>query len=719
MSSKVTKRVCSKCQFEDETGMLKVCPRDGSALTSRGKDPLLGQVIAEKYEIISMLGKGGMSVVYKAKHNMMNRTVAVKMLRPELVAVPQLLQRFQQESNAVSALRHPNIVTVFDYGLLSSSGTPYIIMDYLEGDTLAHMIKTEKTLTPERAIPLFAQACDALAHSHDQGVIHRDIKPANLLVRVEKNGDESLTIFDFGIAKLLGQDGSTIHKLTTSGEVFGSPLYMSPEQCSGERVTKSTDLYSLACVFYEALVGQAPLGGTSPMETLMKHVNEDPPTMREVAQNKEIPAALEDAIMQALEKDPGDRQIDMREFRDQILDAGNLRINTTSLRMTSDGNLSSKQEDVVAAATARKSSAAVPQPSTRKTSTKNAQVPGGKKREMKAPPPKQEKKLAPVMIGLAVLVAFGVMAGGVFLMVNHNAPNVVMDSESTTDTVSVTGNGADSEEEESADFDGSLTVGHLKNSDVIQLTSIEKEFDAKIDFEGALFNAIPTALRDTPYEGQQEKLMIIPVVLKPSKISCQQAATALFEKIFDTDKKPTWEKITEGFGEAGESKHVLIQEITFPPEMTKDADEPATTDTAKGEESADAAKSKDEESSPEAKSKDGEESESTAKDKDDEDSDATAKSEDGEDAEATAKKSEDGEETTATDGGAKKEGSADATASSETASSAAKVYKEYIIYLKHKKQLVAFQFVPTRITAEELEKTVKDCLPRLQGIVHK
>ncbi len=702
MSSKVTKRVCSKCQFEDETGILKVCPRDGSALTSRGKDPLIGQVIAEKYEIISMLGKGGMSVVYKAKHNMMNRTVAVKMLRPELVAVPQLLQRFQQESNAVSALRHPNIVTVFDYGLLNSSGTPYIIMDYLEGDTLAHIIKKEGgILKPERAIPLFAQACDALAHSHDHGVIHRDIKPANLLIRVEKNGEESLTIFDFGIAKLLGQDGSTIHKLTTSGEVFGSPLYMSPEQCSGERVTKSTDLYSLACVFYETIAGQAPLGGTSPMETLMKHVNEDPLPIREVAPDKEIPEALEFAIMQALEKDPGDRQIDMREFRDQILDAGNLRVNTTSLRMTSDGNLSAKQEDVISAATPRKSSAGVPQPSSKRSTTKSAQIQAYKGKALQAlqnqEQQKKEKKLAPLMIGLAVLLALGVMVGGVYLLINHNAPNVVTDSEKEESTTSSTyesssgegekeeGTSSDTETEEGppANFDGNVTIEQLKGSDSIQLNGIEKEFNAEVDFKGTPFNAIPPALLDTPNPGKEEKVLIIPVLVKPSNISCQQAAIALFDKIFDTAKKPTWEKITDGFGDAAESKNVLIQEITFPPEMTaddKDAGGAETTDKAKSE--------------------DGEDTDAASTSKDDATTAGTDKSKDAE-------------------GAKEDDSSSESAANADEAGGAKKVYKEYIIYLKHKKQLVACQFVPIRITEEELEKTVKEFLPRLEGVVHK
>lgn len=320
-SQSTTKRkICPKCDYEDRAGLL-VCPFDGVSLVTQGKDQFIGQTIEEKYEILSLLGRGGMSVVYKAKHLMMNRSVAVKMLRPELVAVPQLLERFKIETNAVASLKHNSIVTVFDYGLLPN-GTPYLIMDYLEGEPLNDILKACKRMEPDRAIPLFAQACDALAHAHDTGVIHRDIKPGNLLVRKGKNGVETLTIFDFGIAKVLGQDGSTIHKLTTSGEVFGSPLYMSPEQCSGDRIGTASDTYSLACVFYEALSGKPPLAGASPMDTLMKHINEDPEPFKP---GLNIPPKLELAIMTALNKAPEDRQPHIKQFRDEILEAGGLK----------------------------------------------------------------------------------------------------------------------------------------------------------------------------------------------------------------------------------------------------------------------------------------------------------------------------------------------------------------------------------------------------------
>jgi serine/threonine protein kinase len=696
MTGKATKRVCAKCQFEDETG-LKICPRDGSPMTSRGKDPLIGQLIADKYEILSMLGKGGMSVVYKAKHNMMSRMVAVKMLRPELVAVPQLLQRFKQESNAVSALRHPNIVTVFDYGLLNSSGTPYLIMDYLEGDVLSDILKRDKRLTPERAIPLFAQACDALAHAHDQGVIHRDIKPSNLLVRKEKNGEESLTIFDFGIAKMLGQDGSTIHKLTTSGEVFGSPLYMSPEQCSGEHVTKKTDTYSLACVFYEALCGQPPLGGTSPMETLMKHVNEDPPTLSEVGREYDIPAALEDAIMQALSKDPNDRQIDMRAFRDQILEAGNLRILSSSLHLTRENTIAGASEEMLAMASPHLTSGSMPQPpAKRKTTQRSQAIPTGKSGgkgsgktsgSYQAAEPK--KIPLPLLIGVAVVIAVGAM-GGIVYMLMHNNEAIVVKPETTE------------EKPVDREFDGNIDFAELKKkSDYLQLSSVDKELKCRFIYDGKLVTAVPEPLsvgpaEETSSEHTDANCMVIPVELSPADISPVQAAQALFAKLFPKMTDENWENITENFPNL-DVDTVLVQEITFPADAVKDAGGADSEKASEGEESS---KSEGTDSAETAKSSDG----ATTGDADKEDaeeSDATA------DGDASSDKT-----STETSDTAKANES-----ESAGAAKSGKICKEYIVYLKHDDRLVACQFIPLTISEEDLEKTIGKLIPALKKVV--
>ncbi len=324
---------CPKCGLVAGAGVT-LCPKDGTTLADYSNDPFVGKIIEQKYEIISPIGEGGMSVVYKAKHLLMDRFVAIKMIRPEYASMSQLIERFKQETKAVSSLRHPNIVTVFDYGFLPDQ-TPFLIMDYLEGKVLNQLIKQEKTLQWERAILLFSQACDALAHSHERGVVHRDIKPSNLLVRPELEGAESLTIFDFGIAKLLNPDGK---KLTNVGEVFGSPLYMSPEQCSGDMIDPRTDIYSLACVIYEALVGVPPLVGSKPIETIMKHISDTPRRLSEVRPDLNIPPRLEEMVMTALSKAPIDRQPNMITFRNELLSVANLKLVATGVSVRLDPN---------------------------------------------------------------------------------------------------------------------------------------------------------------------------------------------------------------------------------------------------------------------------------------------------------------------------------------------------------------------------------------------
>ncbi|MCW5821768.1 MAG: serine/threonine protein kinase [Cyanobacteria bacterium TGS_CYA1] len=328
-----TRMTCPKCGLVAGAGVT-LCPKDGTKLADYSNDPFVGRIIEQKYEIISPIGEGGMSVVYKAKHLLMDRFVAIKMIRPEYATMSQLIERFKQETKAVSSLRHPNIVTVFDYGFLPDQ-TPFLIMDYLEGKVLNQLIKQEKTMHWERAVLLFSQACDALAHSHERGVVHRDIKPSNLLVRPELEGAESLTIFDFGIAKLLNPDGK---KLTNVGEVFGSPLYMSPEQCSGDMIDPRTDIYSLACVIYEALVGVPPLVGGKPIETIMKHISDMPRRLSEVRPDLNIPPRLEEMVMTALSKAPIDRQPNMITFRNELLSVANLKLVATGVSVMLDPN---------------------------------------------------------------------------------------------------------------------------------------------------------------------------------------------------------------------------------------------------------------------------------------------------------------------------------------------------------------------------------------------
>src|SRR4030095_3436452 len=217
----------------DETGPASVS-FDGPATTgSQGAwkpESLVGTSIADKYEILSVLGQGGMSVVYKARHLLMKKAVAIKVLLPQLVLNPQSLKRFQQEASASSSLSHPNVITVYDFGV-SAQGLPYLVMDLLYGDSLADEVKNNGPLEVGRALKIFIQAADALYEAHRKGVIHRDLKPSNIMLVSTDTSADIVKIVDFGIAKVLPQEGDDVQKLTQTGEIFGSPYYMSPEQC--------------------------------------------------------------------------------------------------------------------------------------------------------------------------------------------------------------------------------------------------------------------------------------------------------------------------------------------------------------------------------------------------------------------------------------------------------------------------------------------------------
>jgi|694.fasta_scaffold111901_2 serine/threonine protein kinase len=314
-SAEETTRVCLACGLATQDEITN-CPNDGSLLAA-GADPLVGTTFLDKYQITEVLGRGGMSAVYKARHLMMGRYVAIKFLRSELVHDNVMLQRFQLESKAVSLLKHPNIITVHDFGL-SPRGVPYLIMDFLEGKTVSDIVAEQEYIEPARCIALFTQICNALAHTHNKGVIHRDIKPSNLIVSIGDDGQEIAQVVDFGIAKMLEREASDASKLTASGEVFGSPAYMSPEQCNGSAIDARTDIYALACVIYNCLTGRPPLLGRNAMETVMMHVRDMPKSFREIRPDLSISPLLERVVFKGLAKDPEQRFGSMSEFGSEL-----------------------------------------------------------------------------------------------------------------------------------------------------------------------------------------------------------------------------------------------------------------------------------------------------------------------------------------------------------------------------------------------------------------
>ena len=310
------KRACIVCsrEFADTT---TVCPDDGTVLTPLVQDPLIGTVLADRYEILEIIGGGGMGTVYKARHKFMKRIVALKMLNPQTVSNALALKRFQQEAQAASALNHTNILTVFDFGL-TIDGQPYLIMDYLEGTNLGVVLQESGHLCIERVLDISIQACDGLAHAHSKGVIHRDLKPGNLmLIEVDKRPD-FVKIVDFGIAKMILLDADESSHLTTTGEVFGSPLYMSPEQCTGKELDGRSDIYSLGCVMYRALAGISPFTGHDLLECMYKQVNDMPASFSIACPDLCIPESMEAIVLKALEKDPSKRYQSMQELREAL-----------------------------------------------------------------------------------------------------------------------------------------------------------------------------------------------------------------------------------------------------------------------------------------------------------------------------------------------------------------------------------------------------------------
>jgi len=303
---------CPACKREFPATEI-VCAYDHTILMTVTVDQLLGTTLADKYLVMSEIGRGGMSIVYKGKHTLMDRIVAIKMLQSQLVADPTSTKRFQQEAQAVSCLAHPNVIGVFDFGI-APTGQPYLVMDFLVGESLADIIKRDNHVPEKRAIGLFMQACDALEHAHKKGVIHRDLKSSNIMIVDAEGKPDTIKVVDFGIAKLMPSSGKQAQNLTQTGEIFGSPIYMSPEQCLGQPLDARSDIYSMGVLMYEALTGYPPLMGHTIVDTMQMHVGTKPVSFVEMRPDLTFTQDLEDVVFKALQKNPDDRFETMQGF---------------------------------------------------------------------------------------------------------------------------------------------------------------------------------------------------------------------------------------------------------------------------------------------------------------------------------------------------------------------------------------------------------------------
>ncbi len=295
-------RQCSKCERRFAAGET-VCPHDGTLLSDSGsfEEQAVGKTLDGKYRIDGFLKRGGMGAVYRGTHLMLNKPVAIKLIKPELVSSTDVVQRFLREARAAAHLSHPNIVTVHDLGQ-TADGTLYIAMELVDGSSLKELIVSEGAWEPKRAVRLIEGIVSALALAHREGIVHRDLKPQNIMVSRDSDGNEIPKLLDFGIAKTFEP---TSPALTSTGMVLGTPHYMSAEQAKGQPADRRSDLYALGVILYEMLVGRVPFDDTSIPQILIKHLSEapKPPT----AMGAIIPAELEAVVLRCLEKEPDNR----------------------------------------------------------------------------------------------------------------------------------------------------------------------------------------------------------------------------------------------------------------------------------------------------------------------------------------------------------------------------------------------------------------------------
>jgi serine/threonine protein kinase len=278
----------------------------------------IGSVLSERYRILGVIGDGGMGRVYAAEHVTLRRRLAIKVLKPELSRVEANVERFLQEARAASMIAHPNVVDIIDFGRVHG-GPVYFVMEFLEGEDLAMLLRRQVRLPWPRVQQIVLQVVRGLHAAHMCGVIHRDMKPANIYLVRRADGSEHVKLLDFGIAKWVSQDG--LGSLTGEGSVFGTARYMSPEQASGLPVDGRSDVYAVGVLLYEMLTGRPPFDSDNFMRVATQHINEPVLPPRDMAPDAGIGEIVEALVMRALAKNPADRYASMADFEAAILGA--------------------------------------------------------------------------------------------------------------------------------------------------------------------------------------------------------------------------------------------------------------------------------------------------------------------------------------------------------------------------------------------------------------
>src|ERR1043166_1259428 len=402
-------KTCPKCgvEYPDATTL---CPADGVAL-EKDPDSLVGTTLAGKYRIDARLNEGGMGTVYRGTHVLMDKTVAIKVLRPSLAADEKIVERFSREARAASRISHPNALSVTDFGE-DESGHVFIVMEYLSGKTLKHVIREEGPLPLARVVDIARQIGDALHAAHEQGVIHRDLKSDNIMLLDTMTGDHA-KVLDFGIAKINEAEGKVDTGLTAPNLVIGTPQYMSPEQCSqNSEIDARSDIYSFGVILYEMLVGHVPFSGDSPAMVMMKHLQEPVPSVLE--ERSDVPPSVARVVARAMAKLPGNRYQNVAELIEDLTIASGMTIHR--LTAVPETPVVIQEPDEVTVVRPRLE----PPPPAMQTVPRRepvmVHVPG-----VVPPPPPAASSFNPMKIlipaAVAVLVVFGL-----FFVFNRNTP---------------------------------------------------------------------------------------------------------------------------------------------------------------------------------------------------------------------------------------------------------------------------------------------------------
>jgi serine/threonine protein kinase len=305
--AQTSKKFCSSCLKEVSTESFK-CPGCNGPLTILHSRDLVGEILDGRFEVLELLGKGGMGIVYRARHRYLERDCAIKVLRADSADDPLAVARFLREAKSVSGLSSPNTVRVTDFGV-SPDGLLYLVMELLRGESLGQMLQRRGSISWRKAFEYSIQVCHSLQEAHSRQLWHRDIKPDNIFI-VREEGEEVAKVLDFGIAKLGDQQETS----TEAGIICGTPEYLSPEQARGREVDGRTDIYSLGAVLYEAIAGHPPFEGDTAVKVLMCHIMDKPPHLKELELPASIPEQVLELVMWTLKKKPRRRPAGVEEF---------------------------------------------------------------------------------------------------------------------------------------------------------------------------------------------------------------------------------------------------------------------------------------------------------------------------------------------------------------------------------------------------------------------